>query len=126
RNGATPARIVTGVVVLGADTATTLPCRLGDDQPIHHYILVGRKKSEGEQPSADGRDVLSTVPEATTEADCFHKFCPVPIRSELRHLVDHSSGGSFRAHSRNLRNAAPRWLYCAFSSALSSAKVFAI
>lgn len=29
-------------------------------------------------------------------------------------------------HSRNLRKAAPRWLYFAFSSALSSANVFRI
>src|SRR5215467_13244034 len=45
RNGATPARIVTGVVVLGADTATTLPCRLGDDQRLHHYLGRQERKS---------------------------------------------------------------------------------
>src|SRR5215472_14079796 len=45
RSGATPPRIVTGVVVLGDDAATTLPCRLGDDQRTHHYLGRQEKKS---------------------------------------------------------------------------------
>src|SRR5215469_10037325 len=73
RSGATPARIVTGVVVLGVETATTLPCRLGDDQRLHHYLGRQEKKSRRARQGRCLRWFLDSS-RSTTELRRFHKF----------------------------------------------------
>src|SRR5215467_5311601 len=76
RSGATPARIVTGVVVLGTDAATTLPCRSGDDPRTHHYLGRQEKKSRRAR-ATDAEDCFSTAPEAR-RIRCFHKLSGSP------------------------------------------------
>src|SRR5215469_17278354 len=74
RSGATPARIVTGVVVLGTDAATTLPCRSGDDPRTHHYL--GRQERKSRRARAPMPEIAQLRKHGGSV--CFHKLAGSP------------------------------------------------
>src|SRR5215467_5908406 len=80
RSGATPARIVTGVVVtgvvvLGTDAATTLPCRWEMTLELI-IILGGKKRSQGERRRRCRRLFLHSW--EYKRIRCFHKRAGSP------------------------------------------------
>jgi hypothetical protein len=87
------------------------------------YYLGGREAKSRK----GGKPVRALASELIRQVPALHAGSLGPL-VKARDLGMTSSGWKSRYlpwyHCRNFRKAAPRWLYCAFSSAVNSANAF--